>query len=260
MKISHETPKCLMDLSRHFNDYDYALVHKYSEDPYYKQFFIDSIKMERKVILDNSLFELETMFDRDVFAQAITETLPTEYIVPDALEKMQETIDSFEDWLLEYNDLPGIKIGVVQGKTLEELVNCYLYMSRKADKIAISFDYSWYVEMYPDELTKFHSWMKGRQHFIDHLVTNNIINYNKPHHLLGCGLPKEFQYYKSYNFIETIDTSNPVVHAIKGIPYSSTGLEFKESMKLIELFDTPIENINVNILDHNVNTFRSFCS
>ena len=259
MKISHEVPRILMEESRKFNDYDYALVHKYSQDLEYKQFFIDSIKLGRTVILDNSLFETENIFNANLFAQAIQETLPTEYIVPDDLENLQETIDSFESWLKGYNTLPGIKIGVVQGKNLDELVTCYKYMANNANKIAISFDYSWYTKLFPNELTKQHSWMKGRQYFIDYLIKTNIINYNKPHHLLGCSLPQEFTKYKhkDYSFIDTIDTSNPVVHAIKGIPYSSTGLEFKESMKLIDLFDTT--SINKNILYHNINIFREFC-
>ena len=36
----------------------------------------------------------------------------------------------------------SLKIGVVQGKTWQELVDCYRFMAEEADYIAISFDYS----------------------------------------------------------------------------------------------------------------------
>ena len=35
MLISHEVPKCLFEKSLDFNDYDYALVHLFDEDPEY---------------------------------------------------------------------------------------------------------------------------------------------------------------------------------------------------------------------------------
>ena len=35
-------------------------------------------------------------------------------------------------------------------------------------------------------------------------------------HLLGCNLPQEYLYYKDFPFIETIDTSNPIIHGLEG--------------------------------------------
>jgi len=37
------------------------------------------------------------------------------------------------EWNLKYKDLPGKKIGVVQGKTYSEIVGCYDYMANVAD-------------------------------------------------------------------------------------------------------------------------------
>ena len=66
MLISHEVPISILQESRKFNDYDYALVHLFETEPEYYDYFVDSLKQGRKVILDNSIFELGTAFDSKI--------------------------------------------------------------------------------------------------------------------------------------------------------------------------------------------------
>jgi hypothetical protein len=40
MKISHEVPRCLLNNSREFNDYDYCLPHLLDQDEEYKEFVL----------------------------------------------------------------------------------------------------------------------------------------------------------------------------------------------------------------------------
>ena len=84
------------------------------------------------------------------------------------------------------------------------------------------------------------------------------MNKNKPHHLLGCGLPQEFSFYRDgeYDFIYSLDTSNPVVHGIKDIEYRPEGLWSKESQKLFELINyVPEES---SLILENIEKFRKF--
>ena len=259
MLISHEVPKCLFEKSLDFNDYDYALVHLFDEDPEYLEFYKNSVKNGRHVLLDNSIFELGEAYDNDSFAKWVEELKPTEYIVPDALEDVAKTIDQMESWNRAYGKLPGKRIGVVQGKTPEEVADCYVYMDKHADvdKIAISFDYSLYEQIIPHE-NKYMSWMLGRATMLANLLNSGIINTKKPHHLLGCGLPQEFALYHSYKWIESVDTSNPIVHGIKGIAYKQYGLQTKESIKLVDLLDVEINNEQLYDINHNINYFRTY--
>ena len=259
MLISHEVPKCLFEKSLDFNDYDYALVHLFDEDPEYLEFYKNSVKNGRHVLLDNSIFELGEAYDNDSFAKWVEELKPTEYIVPDALEDVAKTIDQMESWNRAYGKLPGKRIGVVQGKTPEEIADCYVYMDKHADvdKIAISFDYSLYEQIIPHE-NKYMSWMLGRATMLANLLNSGIINTKKPHHLLGCGLPQEFALYHSYKWIESVDTSNPIVHGIKGIAYKQYGLQTKESIKLVDLLDVEINNQQLYDFNHNINYFRTY--
>ena len=220
MLVSHESPIEFLEESRNYNDYDYALVHLFETNPEYYSFFKVSKTLGREVLLDNSIFELGKAFDSKKFVKYIKELEPTYYVVPDVLENSQATMSSFHKFRLEYPDLPGLKIGVVQGKTYQELVDCYRYMAAMADYIAISFDYSWYhnvTESSANPQTKFYTLEKqsrGRRRLISMLQDDKIWDYNKPHHLLGCSLASEFKHYKWERSIRSLDTSNPVVAGI----------------------------------------------
>ena len=264
IKIAHEAPKSIFEEMQRFTDYDYALVHLFEEDEEYLKQFKKSISKGREVILDNSIFELEEAFDANKFNKWVNEIKPSWYIVPDALEDYRKTIDQMEDWNNKGLGYKGSgKIGVVQGKTYNEIVDCYNYMNKEADvdMIAISFDYSYYTQSVPHP-NKYVSWMLGRVKLLGDLLRDGVINKNKPHHLLGCGLPQEFAFYKHLDFewLYSLDTSNPVVHGIKGIGYKSDGLWSKESQKLFELINSDISIEQLNTIKNNVQKFRWYAN
>jgi queuine/archaeosine tRNA-ribosyltransferase len=260
IKIAHEAPIDIFEEVQRFTDYDYALVHLLEQNPRYRDTFEKAIKKGREVILDNSIFELEEAFEADRFVQWVERLKPTWYIVPDALEDTKKTMSQMAEWNLKYKNVPGKKIGVVQGKTYEQIKNCYKFMDNSdVDMIAISFDYSYYTVSVPHP-NKYVSWMLGRVKLLGDLLRDGIINTDKPHHLLGCGLPQEFAFYKhsDYKWIYSLDTSNPIVHAIKGIEYKDDGLWSKESQKLHELIDMDIEDIDIDKVKTNIQKFRWF--
>lgn len=157
--------------------------------------------------------------------------------------------------------MPGKKIGVVQGKTYTELHECYNFMASKADKIAISFDYSYYLLTALGN-NKYQQYCNGRFKFINDLIRDKAIVRDKPHHLLGCSVPVEFGFYGSephiYSFIETLDTSNPVVNGMHNIKYNSLGVKDKLSVKLADLFNVKsIKPAGMNIIEHNIQQFKT---
>lgn len=269
IKISHECPIAMLEQSRKWNDYSYCLVHLLEKYPIYKQFFVEERQVHnRGVILDNSIFELGVSFDSDKFIEAINEIQPTEYIVPDVLEDCDGTIAKLDEFLSKKHKIkqqhPMKMIGVVQGKNFSDIIRCYKALDKYVDKIAISFDYSLY-EKWVDNFTaqtdihlnKHHKWMYGRPLMIEALRKHNIINKNKPHHLLGCSLPQEgISYGINHLFIESVDTSSPVVHALRGIAYYPFGLLEKNTIKLADQIEET--TWNQSILDYNIYTFKKF--
>ena len=260
IKIAHESPKSIFNEVQQYTDYDYALVHLFEEDKEYFNQFEEAINKGREVILDNSIFELEEAFDAHKFAYWVKKLRPTWYIIPDALENAEKTMQQAADWSKNHSDVPGKSIGVVQGKTYKEIRDCYKAMDEIAnvDMIAISFDYSYYTDSFP-HANKYVSWMLGRVKLLGDLLKDGVINKDKPHHLLGCGLPQEFSFYKhsDYDWIYSLDTSNPVVHGIKGITYGTDGLWSKERQKLHELINSELTIEQLDTIKNNISYRRN---
>jgi len=265
MKISHESPLSLMPSSRNYNDYDYALVHLFEEIPEYYEFYEKAVKDGRHVLLDNSIFELGVSFDPSRYIEWINTLKPTEYIIPDVLEDVIGTMDSALEWKEKHlpSVPPGVKsIGVVQGKSYNELVQCYQYMDEVigVDKIAISFDYSYYLELCPHP-NKWAGYALGRAQTLTRMLNDDIINKDKPHHLLGCALPIEFFFYREgFDWVETIDTSSPIVHGLCDIVYEPGGLVNKQSIKLVDLIHSKPTNEQAEKINWNISVFRSYCN
>lgn len=262
INIAHEAPVSIMDQVQTVTDYDYALSVCFDKVDGYYDFFQKAKKKGRWVLLDNGIFEEGVAMDAGLYADWITKLLPNEFIVPDVLEDKDKTIANFENWLKDYGDLPGRRIGVVQGKTPEEIIECYKFMSEKADKIAISFDYSLYLKLFPNDtdLTKWQKWAKGRLAMLG-IIETTIGIADKPHHLLGAAIPAEFGYYVNSpigRYIESLDTSNPVVFAIQSgqYPKDMLGMKTKISKKLKDLITTPKSDKLVVDAVHNIAQFR----
>jgi hypothetical protein len=62
IKVSHEVPFDLLDLSADFNDYDYCLPHLLDESEQYLEYFTQAKQQGRYIIMDNSLHELGTAY------------------------------------------------------------------------------------------------------------------------------------------------------------------------------------------------------
>ena len=257
MLVSHETPIYFLEESKSYNDFDYALVHLYETHPTYYAFFKKSIDYDnREVLLDNSIFELGKAFDSSKFANYVQDLKPTYYIVPDVLEDGYETIKSFYEFTKVNNDLPGLKIGAVQGSTYDEIVDCYKYMAEYADYVAISFDFSYYLSTGIGK-SKLERYCDGRRRLINQLISDGVWNHYKPHHLLGCSLAKEFKYYSTIKSIRSVDTSNPVVAGIKGLKYSGNlGLQTKPSILLADLIDHKVTEDEAELIYYNVKQFK----
>lgn len=259
MKIAHEAPLSIFDKVQQLTDYDYFLVHLFEENTAYLEKAHECVKVGRETILDNSIFELGTAWNADKFAYWVNEMRPTYYIVPDVLDDCDKTIDSFERFMKQYDDLPGQTIAVAQGQSYNDLVLCYNYLANddRVDKIAMSFNHPFFQE-YGGE-NQYYKMMNGRQHTINKMLQEGVINTNKPHHLLGCGLPQEFKAYKDYDWIDSLDTSNPVIHGIKGMWYDSQGLTNKQSVKLYTMMDDNVYD-KWGVIEYNIKTFRSYCT
>ncbi len=257
MKIAHEAPIPLFDEVQRQTNYDYCLVHLMDEQPQYVTKFMEAKEKGREIILDNSIFELGEAYEKSKYIRWINELKPNWFIIPDVLEDATKTVENVKEWKKLH--LPGKKIGVVQGKTISEMLWCYMQIAPLVDKIAISFDYSVFINetAFGKLPTKFHHYMYGRDAFLHTLKRMKILREDKPHHLLGIGLPQEITAYRDYHWIDSIDTSNPVVAGIEGLIYNGiNGLERKPDRKLFTMINYDPTESQKDIINYNIRYFR----
>lgn len=259
IKIAHEAPKSVFELVQGMTDYDYALVHLFEEDEEYYKLFQDALAKGREVILDNSIFELGEAFSASEFVKWIEKLRPTYYIVPDVLEDCAGTIRNMKHWNENYRQsTPGKVIGVVQGKTYEEIVECYKFMVEVGvDRIAIPFDFSFYEKIFPHS-NKLFSWWFGRLALLRIMLRDGVIDTTKEHHLLGCSIPGEGMFYpESWTWITSTDTSNPVLHGCVGIRYrGAMGLTTKSPVKMFTIMNQEVSEEERRLIEYNVKFFR----
>jgi hypothetical protein len=99
--------------------------------------------------------------------------------------------------------------------------------------------------------------MYGRIELIRMLIEKDIVRKDIYHHLLGCSLPQEMMAYSEFDWIKSVDTSNPIIVGSEGVRYGDNGIEHKPKTKIEELFDINLEDKMEDII-FNVNKFKSY--
>ena len=249
-KISHEVPTEMLRESSKFNDYDYALVHLFEDNVDYFMYYKEAIQAGRTVILDNSAYELgEPMSERhyQIWIEALN---PTEFIVPDYRNDSQKTIEAAKLW--KKYDTDSITIGVVHGETYLDFCICYLELAKVVDKISFSFE-DFFTVYQPEggDLAD------ARIAILKKMVVDGIIDEEIPHHILGCLHPTEYKAYVDYSWIESVDTSNPVIQGIIDGKYPGCFSNYsKSSVKLADLIDIKLTDKMTEDILYNIKWFR----
>ena len=260
VKVSHELPINMLNRSYDINDYEYCLPHLLDQNEEYKNHFYKAKKDGRYIIMDNSLHELGEAYDTDRLLYWIEELEPNEFIVPDVWQDQTATLVNAKYWMNGYK-LPKntIKVAVVQAKNYSEAVSCYNILSTHHGykKIAFSYGADWYADEFPHP-NPLVGKMMGRIMTISKMYKSKVISKSDRVHLLGCALPQEFRYYKDFPFIESIDTSNPIIHGLEGIKYSSNGLFTKSNTKIDKIGNIPLTRETLYNINHNLTQFKKY--
>ena len=256
VKISHEVPFCLLEKSKEFNDYDYCLPHLMDQNEEYKNFFYESKKQGRYIVMDNSLHELGEAYNTERLMHWIKEIKPDEFIVPDVWENYSESVRNAKLW--SQIELPeGVtKVAVVQAKTKHYAALCtQMYKDLGYKKIAYSYGASYYNDICPHPNKDFGKAI-GRYMVINDLMKDNILSPKDRVHLLGTASPIEFGLYKDMECIESIDTSNPVMAGIEQKMYFDLGLPHKTEANMNNFQDIEEKDVNLEFIEYNVRKFR----
>ena len=209
--------------------------------------------------MDNGLFEGVKHTEQDLFNKMWV-VRPDVFIVPDEWNDSTTTLRNAKHWMINLKGfLPeGTSLmAVCQGKTIGELVTTYQNLVDLGYKhIAFNHSSAAYTTFYSQH-TPLNAQMLGRIELIRTLLEKDTIRKDIYHHLLGCSLPQEMMAYSDFNWIKSVDTSNPIIVGSEGVRYEDNGIDFKPKAKIEDLFEVNLEDKLEDII-FNVNKFKSY--
>jgi hypothetical protein len=256
MKVSHEVPRCLLDHSLKYNNYQYALPHLLESDEIYRNHFLKCKENNVEIYLDNSIHELGHAMSNDILLKWIEILQPKYVFVPDVWEDTAKSLENAYEWSNIKLPSNTEKIAVVQSKSLLMSKICYReYKLMGYEKIAFSYGADYYLDHSSHPNVDIRRAL-GRVEVISSLYKNSVIRDTDNIHLLGTSWPLEFSFYKEMPFIKSIDTSNPIMAAIENIRYHKFGINSKPKRNLNDSFSIPLEHINLSLIENNVNKFK----
>lgn len=273
MKIAHEAPLFLIAESRTFNDYDHAVAPLFENNPDYYDFFVESLKAGREVIIDNDSTDAPLPavdyvgWIRKLYKESKIETEnKLTFILPSIQDDCDNTTRSVKEFLKRFKKIPGRAMVVVQGATFIDLFKSYHDLYPYGDKIGIPFNsaaYEAFFEIVKHPLPLLEKWTQGREVFIEELFHAGWITTEKLLHLIDVAYPDELGYYVHHHselgvFIESANTPDPIAQGLMGAIYSSPqGLREKQDFNLLNILQTKEEDPRGRLVRGNIKMFRS---
>jgi hypothetical protein len=206
--------------------------------------------------MDNSLHELGEAYDEKRLMHWVEQLQPNEFIVPDVWQDRDKSVVNARKWIQYIFPENVEKVAVVQATTLHEASTCYqTYKDLGYKKIAFSYGASYYNDVVPHPDKNLGKAL-GRISVISALHKMKVIEDNDRVHLLGCQVPQEFGWYRGFKFIESIDTSNPVMATLEGTRYTKAGLFEKPKANMNDYFYMLSDQVDYELLSHNILKFR----
>jgi hypothetical protein len=255
MKISHEVPLQLLEWSKSVNDYEYVLPYFYKRYPKYKEFYLQCKAEGRFSILDNGLFEGET-YTTAALVDLIFETKPDIFVVPDEWDSWSKTHEHAQEWIKLKDQLSTNTnlMVVLQGEDFNEIKRLYKFCYELGYRyFALNHSSSAYTKLFPHK-NKLVSKMMGRIQMV-HLMSNVFAD-DVYVHLLGASLPQEFMYYEGYDFLKSVDTSNPILIGANKETYGDFGSMLTKPKDKMEKFFEQDMLPSMNFITENVREFR----
>lgn len=249
--ISHEIPLDLIDRHQDFvSDYMFALLHKAKEDKEYLNKVCDYRDAGGVVYLDNSCFELGESMSDELLMEYFEIIRPDIVILPDVLGDMRKTIQRSFAFMRKYRYMKSYAMLVAQGSTPDEMIECYqIFANMNVAMLGIPFVYSWAPKIPQVQALE-------RIKLLQRMVDEDIIDPTIKHHLLGTWAAEEFAHYRDYEWIYSIDTSNPVMAALDGTGYTPKGIIAKPKSTFDSSYHLKENEIDMELLYYNVQAFR----
>lgn len=258
IKISYIYPFSLLDKVEPLSDFYYIYIHLLKNNPSNIALIKQYLEEGGQVMIDGSKLIKDVEISEYEYVEYLQKIKPTYYLIPDVFEDGPRTEDIAYNWIEKYGKELGKPIGIVQGKTFEELVGCYKsFVKFGIETIAFSSKYSYYHSYIPHP-NNYISRMMGRVSLLSKLYSYGIIRKGLNHHLLGISLPQEGLFYQGdkWEWITSLSTTNPIINAYRNVMYEKFGLVERDENHIEEFLKLEQKDFDMDKVLRNINNFK----
>jgi len=234
IKVSHMVPPKYFRLQDQVSQCYLVLAHELERN---KEYYDAIMHRDYKkfMLLDNSAYEVGESADCSSLIQLAKDLSPDAIVLPDVMYDMEATIERTEDFLSKTHTTKYFEqerprlMGVPQGRTLEEWLECFCHFYRdpRIHWIGISF---LVVERCFSSTTRTSGVYPNRLFCLRMLSSLGLTD--KPVHLLGLGDPAELREYREMSFVKSCDSSVAFQAAVKGEEITEEGYDRREFKKV----------------------------
>jgi len=220
MLVATELPIRYQGVLAALTDYDFVIAPVCLKFMEYRMFNAAQRRKGRFVVLDNGTFEGE-LLEVEKLLDLVKLIHPQEVIAPDIIGNREETVRLARDFCVKLrNESLFCQVQVCpQGNSFEDWLQCYQELVDLPQVSSIGVSYVGHFE-FPEDRDYFGPDMAPeetiRLRFFHYLVGRGLLRGDKRYHLLGLYSPSALSWYARYPFIRSIDTSFPIVCALRG--------------------------------------------
>jgi len=260
------------------SDFHLVLPHLIKQYPEYKNFYVERSKAGDFVLLDNSIFELDTPLSNEELLDIAEECGFSEVVSPETINDSVESYSQLESFLTthQHRNSKVQVLAMLQGKSFVEMSRYAIQLEdiKEVNTIGIPFRLE-NVDSGEESFSSIKSLTLRRVFlrwkFIFHLATCVGKGF-QPLHLMGLSDGLELQMYEGGNSAEldglTIrsnDSSSAFVHGAEMISYEDRGLPVEKISKKLDFTrdlanEGPKEIYNMCMLtiNHNIKMLKQF--
>lgn len=246
-------------------DIDLAFAHLCANNANYCNYFRNSARFGRMVILDNGIMELGSTVDEGVLLDVTRVIRPMLLTPPEVLGDGRETIALTRDFIARMPEIRLPKetglLGVVHGRTWGEWIENYRVFHNELDaivRIGIPYDMTFEVPGV-DESACATEWVRMLENRVRAVELLDEAGLNKkPAHLLGTVDAIEFLRQQRFTWVASNDSSTAYVSAQRGVRYDPTvGIHaFKHKIDMM----SALVPENIDLFLQNVSAIRNFAT
>jgi hypothetical protein len=250
------------------SDLSFALAHIAVHHSEYRRYFRNKSRDERLVMLDNGMWENNGVPMRnDRLIDLCRDLLPTEVYGPDYIYDSKKTIEEITKFAIQLKREKlfccGNRIrviGCVQGKTLQEWLDCYESHLNNEHVDVIAIPVLELSDFGQEEDPKFR-WGRTRARIMRSIIKEYGLS--KPIHLTGIDYPHELahDFYRN-DLIRSNDNKSPIVHGKFNILFDKKGKDWvgkiRSSVYGEDFFDWKLSPSQLADVKNNMDVMRYY--